>query len=81
MQCSLDLVRVVLMHTVEQAAVDKSANVVGADLDRHTSKAAVAAIAMASLTDGGSRFMHDHSLLRDRNPLYCNRSGRLSLIE
>jgi hypothetical protein len=41
----------------------------------------VAAIAMASLTDGGSRFMHDHSLLRDRNPLYCNRSGRLSLIE
>jgi hypothetical protein len=63
MQCSLDLVRVVLMQTVEQAAVDKSANVVGADLDRHTNKAAVAAIAMPSLTDGGSRLIHDHSLL------------------
>jgi hypothetical protein len=36
MQCSLDLVRVVLMYTVEQTTVDKSANVVGADLDRHT---------------------------------------------
>jgi hypothetical protein len=42
---------------------DKSANVVGADLDRRTNKAAVAAIAMASLTDGGSRFNHDHSPL------------------
>jgi hypothetical protein len=38
MQCSLDLIRVVLMHTVEQATVDKSANVVSADLDRHTNK-------------------------------------------
>jgi hypothetical protein len=46
-----------------EATVDKSANVVGADLDRHTNKAAVAAIAMPSLTDGGSRFMHDHSIL------------------
>jgi hypothetical protein len=63
MQCSLDLVRVVLMHTVEQATVDKSADVVGADLDRHTNKATVAAIAMTSLTDGGSRFIHDHMLL------------------
>jgi hypothetical protein len=63
MQCSLDLVRVVLMQTVEQATVDKPANVVGADLDRHTKEAAVAAIAMASLTDGGSRFIHDNSLL------------------
>jgi hypothetical protein len=32
------LVRVVLMHTVEQATVDKSANVVAADLDRDTKK-------------------------------------------
>jgi hypothetical protein len=63
MQCSLELVRVVLMHTVEQATIDKPANVVGADLDRHTSKAAVAAIATPSLADGGSRFLHDHSLL------------------
>jgi hypothetical protein len=63
MQCSLDLVRVVLMYTVEQTTVDKSANVVGADLDRHIKKAAVAAIAMPSLTDGGSRFSHNHSLL------------------
>jgi hypothetical protein len=31
-------------------------------------KAAVAAIAMPSLTDGGSRFIHDHPLL-DRNSL------------
>jgi hypothetical protein len=63
MQCSLDLVRVILMQTVEQATVDKSANVVGADLHRHTNKAAVAAIAMPLLTDGGSRFSHDHTLL------------------
>jgi hypothetical protein len=63
MQCSLDLVQVVLMHTIEQATVNKSANVVGADLDRHTNKAAVAAIAMPSLTDGTSLFIHDHSLL------------------
>jgi hypothetical protein len=63
LQCSLDLVRVVLMYTVEQTTVDKSANVVGADLDRHTNKAAVAAIAMPSLTDGSSRFSHDHTLL------------------
>jgi hypothetical protein len=68
MQCSLDLVGVVLMQTVEQATVDKSANIVGADLDRHTKKTAVAAIAMPSLTDGGSRFIHDHPLL-DRNSL------------
>jgi hypothetical protein len=59
----LDLVKVVLMHTVEQATVDKSANVVGPDLDRYTKKAAVAAIAMPSLTDSGSRFIHDHSPL------------------
>jgi hypothetical protein len=52
------------MHTVEQATVDQSANVVGADLDHHTKKAAVAAIAMPLPTDGGSRFIHDHSLLR-----------------
>jgi hypothetical protein len=64
MQCSLDLIRVVLMDAVEQAAVDKSANVVAANLDRHTKKAAVTAIAMPSLTDGSSRFIHDHSLLR-----------------
>jgi hypothetical protein len=51
------------MHTIEQATVNKSANVVGADLDRHTNKAAVAAIAMPSLTDGTSLFIHDHSLL------------------
>jgi hypothetical protein len=38
MQCSLDLVWVVLMYTVEQTTVDKSANVVSADLDRHTKK-------------------------------------------
>jgi hypothetical protein len=63
MQCSLDLVRVVLMYTVEQITVDKSANVGGADLDRHTTKAAVAAIAMPLLPDGGSRFSHDHSSL------------------
>jgi hypothetical protein len=62
MQCLLDLVRVVLMHTIEQATVDESANVVGADLDCHTNKAAVAAIAMPLLTDGSSRSSHDHSL-------------------
>ena len=41
------------MHTVEQATV------IGADLDRHTNKAAVAAIAMPLLADGSSRFMCD----------------------
>jgi hypothetical protein len=57
----LDLVKVVLMYAVEQATVDKSANVGGADLDRHTKKAAVAAIAMPSLTDCRNRFRrHDH---------------------
>jgi hypothetical protein len=63
MQRSLDLVRVVLMHTVEQATVDKSANVGGADLNQHSNKAAATPIAMPSLTDGGSRSSHDHSLL------------------
>jgi hypothetical protein len=79
-QCSLDVVRVVSMHPIEQAPVDESANVVGADLYRHTNKAAVAAIAMPSLTDGGSRFIHDHSL-PDRNPLQYKRSGRLPTLE
>jgi hypothetical protein len=65
MQCSLDLVKVVLMNAVEQATVDKSANVAGTDLDRHTNKAAVAAIPMPSLTDGGGRFRH-HDLLAPR---------------
>jgi hypothetical protein len=50
MQCSLDLVRVVLMHPIERATVDKSANVVGTDLDRHTKKAAV--VAIAAVADG-----------------------------
>jgi hypothetical protein len=63
MQCSLDLVRVVLMHAVEQATVDKFANVVDADLDRHTKKTAGTPIAMPLLTDGGSRFIHDHILV------------------
>jgi hypothetical protein len=56
----LDRFRIVHLHSIEQAAVDKSGNVVGADLDHYTSKAAVAAIVMPSLTDGGSRFMHGH---------------------
>ena len=48
------------MHTVEQATV------IGADLDRHTNKAAVAAIAMPLLADG-SRFVviiHSSSVTR-----------------
>jgi hypothetical protein len=53
---------------------------VGSDLDRHTKKAAVAAISMPPLTDGGSRLS---MIIRssDRNPLQYNRSGRLPPLE
>jgi hypothetical protein len=63
MQCLLNLVQIVHLHPIDQPTVDKSAYVVSADLDHHTNKATVTAIAVPSLTDGGSRFIHDHPLL------------------
>jgi hypothetical protein len=64
MQCPLDLVKVVLMDAVEQAAVDQAQNIGGADLNGKTEKSAGMPVAMPSLTDGGGRFSHDPWLLK-----------------
>jgi hypothetical protein len=53
----------ILMDAVEQATVDETQNIGGADLNGKTEKSAGTPIAMPLLTDGGSRFIHDHSLL------------------
>jgi hypothetical protein len=83
MQCSLDLVRVVLMHTVEQVTVDKSANVVGADSDRHTNKAAPRCRRSRCRRWRMAATVSDAMIisLRGRNPLQYNRPGRLPLLE
>jgi hypothetical protein len=45
------------------AILREYSRVTSAPISTFRNKAAVAAIAMPSLTDGGSRFSHDHSSL------------------
>jgi hypothetical protein len=77
----LDLVEVVPMHAVEQAAVDQAEDVSVADLDGKTEKSAGTPIAMPSLPNCfRSLGRHaDHPLVR--NPLQYNRSGRAPPLE